>query len=222
MSNNIKILSGDPGKIRDAFFIVGTEITNDKLYVRLAIQRKGRAYKQVCEEFADISRKHNFTFNLIEANNTGQFVIEELQQVHHISVIGVTTTKDIKDEKKKNKVERMDKNENVKWFLNMKAEHRIIFPTDKNCSADMLELKRQIAIFAEHKTDAGSVSYYAPGSEHDDGVMALMINIQKVKQYLKPGGGRDHVGGGLSNNKNSSLIDDYSTINEIGLSTYTD
>jgi len=57
----------------------------------------------------------------------------------------------------------------------------------------MLELKRQIAIFAEHKTEAGSVSYYAPGAEHDDGVMALMINIQKVKQYLKPGGRGSHV-----------------------------
>ena len=88
----------------------------------------------------------------------------------------------------------MDKNENVKWFLNMKAEHRIIFTTDENCSADMLELKRQIAIFAEHKTEAGSVSCYAPGSEHDDGVMALMINIQKVKQYLKPGGKGIYVG----------------------------
>ena len=185
--NNLKILSGDPGKIRDSFFIVGTEIRQDKLYVRLAIQRTGRAYKQVCAEYAEISRKHQFNFNLIEANNTGQFVIEELQQVHHISVIGVTTTKDIKDEKKKNVVERMDKNENVKWFLNMKAEHRIIFPVDTKCSAAMLELKRQIAIFAEHKTDAGSVSYYAPGSEHDDGVMALMINIQKAKQYLKVG-----------------------------------
>ena len=38
--------------------------------------------------------------------------------------------KDIKDEKKKGIVERMDKNENVKWFLNMKVEHRIIFITD--------------------------------------------------------------------------------------------
>ena len=81
----------------------------------------------------------------------------------------------------------MDKNENVKWFLNMKAKHRIIFPIDENYSPDMLELKRQIAIFAEHKTESGSVSYYAPSSEHDDGVMALMINIQKVKQYLNLG-----------------------------------
>jgi hypothetical protein len=193
--NNLKILSGDPGKIRDSFFIVGTEIKQNKLYVRLAIQRQGKAYKQVCQEFADISRKHNFNFNLIEANNTGQFVIEELEQVHHIPVIGVTTTKDIKDEKKKNIIERMDKNENVKWFLNMKAEHRVIFPIDVKSSPAMLELKRQIAIFAEHKTEAGSVSYYAPGQEHDDGVMALMINIQKVKQYLKPGGRGNHVVG---------------------------
>ncbi|MCH9657197.1 hypothetical protein K0U27_00645 [archaeon] len=197
MTNNIKILSGDPGKIRDSFFIVGTEIKQNKLYVRLSVRRQGRAYKQVCAEYAAISKKHGFKFNLIEANNTGQFVIEELEQVHHIPVIGVTTTKDIKDEKKKNVVERMDKNENVKWFLNMKAEHRIIFPTDENCSADMLELKRQIAIFAEHKTEAGSVSYYAPGSEHDDGVMALLINCQKAKQYLKVGGKGSYVGGQL-------------------------
>ncbi len=81
----------------------------------------------------------------------------------------------------------MDKNENVKWFLNMNVEHRIIFTTDENCSPDMLELKRQIAIFIEHKTDVGITSYYALGSEHGDDVMALMINIQKVKQYLKPG-----------------------------------
>jgi len=54
LNNSIKTLSGDPGKLRDAFFIVGTEIINDKLYVRLAIQRHGRAYKQVCQEFADI------------------------------------------------------------------------------------------------------------------------------------------------------------------------
>lgn len=197
MDINIKTLSGDPGKIRDSFFIVGTEIKDNKMYVRLAVRRQGKAYKQVCAEFADISRKHQFHYNLIEANNTGQFVIEELEQVHHIRVIGVTTTKDIKDEKKKNIIERMDKNENVKWFLNMKTEHRVIFPIDENCNDEMLELKRQVSIFAEHKTEAGSVSYYAPGQEHDDGVMALMINIQKVKQYLKPSGRGNYVGSPL-------------------------
>ena len=51
----------------------------------------------------------------------------------------------------------------------------------------MIELKRPIVIFVEYKTEDGRVSYYAPGSEHNDGVMALMINIQKAKQYLKPG-----------------------------------
>jgi len=69
----------------------------------------------------------------------------------------------------------------------MKAEHRIIFPTDHNYSGDMLELKKQIAIFAEHKTEAGSISYYAPGSEHDYGVMALLINCQNAREYLKVG-----------------------------------
>jgi len=99
MTQNITILSGVSGKIRDFFFIIGTEIKENKLYVRLAVRRQGRAYKQVCAEYAEISRRNNFRFNLIEANNTGQFVIEELQQVHHMRIIGVTTTKDIKDEK---------------------------------------------------------------------------------------------------------------------------
>jgi len=181
----VKILSGDPGKIRDSFFIVGTEIKNNKLYVKLAIRRLGKAYKAVCTEFAKLSKKYNFDFNLIEANNTGQFVIEELNTVHHLNVIPVTTTANLKSEDKKRDVTVMDKNENVKWLLNMKSEHRIIFP--ESGSEDMEELKRQISIFSEHITEAGSVSYYAPGTEHDDGVMALLINCQKAKQYLRVG-----------------------------------
>jgi len=43
-------------------------------------------------------------------------------------------------------------------------------------------------------TDAGSVSYYAPGSEHDDGLMASLINAQKAKQYLKAGDRGIYVG----------------------------
>ena len=57
----VKILSGDPGKLRDAFFRVGTEIKNNKIYVRLAKKREGKDYKAVCSEFADDSRKYGLT-----------------------------------------------------------------------------------------------------------------------------------------------------------------
>jgi len=50
-----------------------------------------------------------------------------------------------------------------------------------DCSEDMLELKRQIAIFTEHKTEAGSISYYAPGSEHDDGVMDCSLTAKRQR-----------------------------------------
>ena len=61
----------------------------------------------------------------------------------------------------------------------------------------MLELKRHIAIFTEYKIEVGSVSYYSPGSEHDDGVVALLINCHKTKQYMKVGGKRIYVEGQL-------------------------
>jgi len=86
-----KILSGDPGKIRDSFFIVGTETKNNKIYVRLAKRRLGKSYMSVCAEFAEISHKHNFDYNVIEYNNTGVAVVEMLTEEFGLKVIPITT-----------------------------------------------------------------------------------------------------------------------------------
>ena len=87
----VKILSGDPGKIRDSFFIVGTEIKEGKIYIRTAKQRLGKAYMAVCQEFADLSRKHQFDYNIIEYNNTGVAVVEILTEEFGLPVIPITT-----------------------------------------------------------------------------------------------------------------------------------
>ena len=179
-----KILSGDPGKIRDSFFIVGTETKDNKIYVRLAKRRLGKSYLSVCEEFANISHKHNFDYNVIEYNNTGVAVVEMLTDQFGLKVIPITTINMGREMKKKISPKNMDKYEVVHRFISRKENHQIIFPPDSKCSEDMLELKRQVAIFAEHRTEAGNVQYYAPGQEHDDGIMALLINFNLAERFL--------------------------------------
>jgi len=49
----------------------------------------------------------------------------------------------------------------------------------------MKELKRQISIFAEHRTESGQISYYAEGKEHDDLVMALMLACFVGRRFLR-------------------------------------
>jgi len=44
---------------------------------------------------------------------------------------------------------------------------------------------RKIWIVSKHMVEkAGIVSYYAPGQEHDDGVMALLINFNLAERFL--------------------------------------
>lgn len=178
----VKILSGDPGKIRDSFFRVGTEIKEGKIYVRLAKQRLGKSYLAVCEEFAEDSRKYNFDYNIIEYNNTGVAVVEMLTEEFGLPVIPITTINLGRDIKRKVSPKSMDKYEIVHWAINAQEQGLIVFPGKG--SKDMEELKRQWQIFAEHRTDAGNVAYYAPGQEHDDGVMALLLNLHLARNFL--------------------------------------
>jgi hypothetical protein len=152
--------------------------------VRLAKRRLGKSYLSVCGEFANLSHKHNFDYNVIEYNNTGVAVVEMLTDQFGLKVVPITTINMGREMKKKVSPKNMDKYEVVHRFISRKENHQIVFPSDSKCSEDMLELKRQVAIFAEHRTEAGNVQYYAPGSEHDDGVMALLININLAETFL--------------------------------------
>lgn len=140
-------------------------------------------------EIALIHTRKPFDYYILEINNTGIHVFEVLNYQKRLPVIPVTTTKDIKDPKKKYSAQVMDKNEMVRIMLHWFQDGTIIFP--QQSTAELDELKRQLSIFAEHRTEAGSVSYRAEGQEHDDLVMALMLCCFWARRYV---GGRDLVG----------------------------
>ena len=187
----VRIGAGDPGKMRDSFgYLVGDiDIEKREVRIRKAKRWLGRSYKKVVQYIADDYVKNKLDHLVIERNNTGEMVIEEFRIQYRIPAIPVVTGRELKSQEKINDVKVMDKNEMVKYYGMLKKDFRVKFPNKFKTDEDrenFEELKRQIAIFAEHRTESGkSFAYYAPGEEHDDMVMALLLLLHLARYYLR-------------------------------------
>jgi len=174
-----KVLGLDPGKQRDSFALVAVEEEGGKYLVKNAQRFLGRDYLEVEKSIAELHKIARFSYIILELNNTGHHVLEVLRNQYHLPVLAVTTTADVKDEEKKRSHSIMDKNEMVRQMMHWFQDGTIIFP--KNSNQELDELKRQLSIFSEIKTESGKVSYRAEGSEHDDLVMALMLCLHHLR-----------------------------------------
>ncbi len=187
----IRIGAGDPGKMRDSFGYIVTDVdpVKNEIKIRKVKRWLGRSYKKVVQYIADDYEKNKLDYLVIERNNTGEVVIEEFRLQYKIPAIPIVTSQNLKTQDKINDVKVMDKNEMVKYYLQLKQAYKVKFPNkfkDEEDKENFEELKRQIAIFAEHRTESGkSFSYYAPGEEHDDLVMALLINLHLARYFLR-------------------------------------
>ena len=180
----VRVIGLDPGKQRDSFGIVAIEKRDGKIYVKNAQRVLGKRYIDVENYVASLHEKYRYDYYILEVNNTGEHVFEVLKDVKGLPVIPVFTTSDVKDLKKKMDGRTMDKKDMVKRMAHQFQLGEIIFP--KKSNPELEQLKTQLAIFSEHITEAGNVSYYAEGTEHDDLVMALMLCCWYVKdQKLK-------------------------------------
>ena len=72
--------------------------------------------------------------------------------------------------------------------LSLKQDHKIQYhPSDKMVK-DEKALVKQMETFAEHVTESGTVSYYAPSEELDCLPKALMICLFVARASLQHGG----------------------------------
>tara|TARA_R110002012_G_scaffold64769_1_gene170210 strand:+ start:7384 stop:8052 length:669 start_codon:yes stop_codon:yes gene_type:complete len=180
----MRIAGIDSGKQRDSFAFVGIEVKNNNVYVKGVKTWLGRKYIEVENLIKEIHVTKPFDFYVVEINNTGEHVFEELKYRHKIpNVIPTFTSANVKDQSKINSGRVMPKNQMVLWLARMFQQNRIKFPVKSNKNIE--ELKRQIAIFSEHISEAGNVSYRAEGTEHDDTVMALMLACFIGRAYVK-------------------------------------
>ena len=129
----MRIAGIDSGKQRDSFAFVGIEIKNDSIYVLGVKTWIGRKYIEVEELIAEIHEKKPFNFYVVEINNTGEHVYEELKYRHRIpNVLPTFTTAQVKDQSKINTGRVMPKNQMVIWMARMFQQNRIKFPTKTN------------------------------------------------------------------------------------------
>ena len=180
----MRIAGIDSGKKKDSFAFVGIEIKNNNIYVMGVKTWLGRNYLEVENLIAEIHDSTPFNYYVVEINNTGEHVFEELKYRHKIpNVIPTFTARETKDQSKINTGRVMPKNQMVVWMARMFQSNRIKFP--KKSNKDIDELKRQISIFSEIITESGNVSYRAEGNEHDDTVMALMLACFIGRNFIK-------------------------------------
>ena len=205
-----RIAALDPGKLRDSAGLVSLVINppENEIFVEFARRWLRRDYLSVEADIARMYKKAKWLTIYAERNNIGEHVIEVLQQRYSLPVQPVTTAGRITDPEKMKKTKTMSKPEMVTWYLKAKQAHMVKFPQNSK-NPDIMELERQISIFAEKITDAGTVTYGAPGQEHDDLVMALLIGCFAARHWLPVGDGA--VGGFVG----GSIIPDASDYSDI-------
>ena len=146
------------------------------------------SYEKIETDMARLHQVHNWQKIMIEVNGIGEHVYETMRSRHGLPVFPVTTVHKLAGDRiLKNKAQRlkrsMPKNEMVMNFLKLKKLHMVKFP--KDLDSNMMQLSKQLTAFSEKTTDSGNTTYAAPGNEHDDGVMALLLCLFAALQYIK-------------------------------------
>lgn len=191
--DEIRILSLDPGKIHDSFAAIDITVKpkDKEIYINDAVGWLQENYPQMEKDIAQLHELIHFDKIICESNNTGVHVIDSLIKIHHVPILGITTSKNIKSDKVRKKGTTMDKNEMITWIKKKKQAGKIFFPKKK--TPGLSKLNNQLAAFVRKTTEAGSVSYGSEGKEHDDFAMAFIIGCYYIKTYLLREGSRQRI-----------------------------
>lgn len=189
----VEVGAGDPGKQKDSFAYVQTEVdlTRKRIGFVGAHGWDKVNYPKVEKDLATIHTAKKLDFMIMESNNTGIHVIDSLKYIHKVPVIGIYTSKNIKSEEIIRKGMTMDKNDMVTWINSKRQKKQLVFPGQ--LSPGLKKLKNQFDSFVKKVTPGGTTTYQAEGEEHDDFVMAAMINLFFVRTRLFKEGGKGHV-----------------------------
>ena len=125
-------------------------------------REKGLKISVQARKIAEISRKFNNCNVVVEKNNIGQDMIDELADQHNVFVEAFTTTHKSKDEL-------------IRFLINSFEHEQIILPQgDIHSREQMKILEDELIRFSVSITPAGN-EVYSAATGKDDGVMSLAI-----------------------------------------------
>ena len=138
-------------------------VTQDKQLVHLW-RKKGLKISQQCKELAEIAKNFNYPYMIVEQNNMGRDMIDQLVDDYNLFVEGFVTGG--KGQKK---------DELIRFLINSFEHEQLIFPqNDKNSVEIIKGLEDELSKFCVSYTNAGNEQFKGMGS-HDDQVMALAL-----------------------------------------------
>lgn len=174
-------------KQRTMFGMVGVEIDPVKkiAFVRLAKQWSRKNMNSIPGDIAELHKRVKWN-NTIVDQQVGQHLIKSFEMAMKNQVQVITTQKNLRDPENIELLKVMDITEMTQLTLSIKQDHRIQFPK-KNHTEDMMDLMKQMEMFTEHVTEAGTVAYYAPGEELDCLPRALMMCCFAARNSLEHG-----------------------------------
>ncbi len=184
MAQNIKLVAIAHSKHRNAIGLVGIEVDpiKQEISIRLAKQWKREQLNDIPSEIAEMYEKFQW-FNTIIDFQVGDHVIQGLRRAGGMPIKIIHVQKKVKDKLEIERVKTMDIIEMTQFMLQMKLAHKLVFPQEP--TKTMQELESQIALFSEHKTESGSIDYYAPGDEFDNLTKALIAVCFAARPYMQ-------------------------------------
>ncbi len=192
----IKLLSGDPGKMKSSFGCVYMNVMPNQLRVMGAKRFGGKTdstqstqkidYTEIEAWFNQKHKELDLHYVPIETNNTGNHVLDDFHRFYpDVPVFPINTVGKANDPTKLASGHTMVKSDAALLTKKMKDAGILIFPEET--TPELEELKRQMETFLPKVTPSGEVSYHAEGNNQDDLVMALIFDVHIGYRFLSSG-----------------------------------
>ena len=182
-----RIVAIEYSKHRNAFGMVGIEVMKkDKVFrVRLAREWSRKNLNSMPSDIGVLFKQIGGWDYTYVNQKVGQHVIQELRKIEKIPLQVFTTKKDLGDPDDLERAKVMDVTEMTQYMVVLRQKHQVKFP--ENPPATVQELERQMTMFVEHKTESGTMAYYAPGDERDNLPRALAAACFAGRKLLRGG-----------------------------------
>lgn len=186
MTEKIKLAALAHSKLRNAIGFVGVEIDpiKQEIAIKLAKHWSRDEINQIPTDVAEMFEKYQWSNTIIDLA-VGSHLIDGLKRAA-VPIKVIYIKKKVTDVSEIRRVKSLDLIEMVQYLLGLKLDHKLKFP--RFPSKTMKVMEGQIAIYAEHTTEQGSVNYYAPGEEMDDLTKGLITVVFAARPYMSDAG----------------------------------
>jgi len=137
-------------------------------------KEKGLKISEQTNHIAEIAKNYNYPIILVEKNNMGQDMIDDLADNHNLSVEAFTTTNKSKEDL-------------IRFLIVQFETEKLILPIRNERSREMIkDLKNELLKFVVEITRAGNEVMKGSGNSHDDMVMSLALAMKNTQGRFLP------------------------------------